>query len=92
RIVINDVPNNAQVVPVGMALPTYDDVHLFLSTAHIVSSIDLASFFTSIRVNKNQRPFWCITLPNGDRLQSTRLIQGSAASPAIAMAFIMQVL
>ncbi|KAI8868917.1 hypothetical protein GQ42DRAFT_124491, partial [Ramicandelaber brevisporus] len=50
RIVLNDVPNNAQVVPLGMALPSTEEVMLFLRDAARISSIDLASFFTSIRV------------------------------------------
>ncbi|KAI8872528.1 hypothetical protein GQ42DRAFT_119264, partial [Ramicandelaber brevisporus] len=50
RLVLVDVPNNHQCDVPGMSLPSDDDVAVFLSNANMITSIDVASFFTTIRL------------------------------------------
>ncbi|KAI8865624.1 DNA/RNA polymerase, partial [Ramicandelaber brevisporus] len=54
----------------------------------MISAVDIASFFTTIRIEAGQRKYWVVILPDGKTLQSTRLVQGNCSSPAIAVHFL----
>jgi len=93
RIIHDDTYNsNFNMKKLGIQMPRPMEVSLFLRDATILTSIDLASFFTSIRIKENTRDFWTYDGGIHGKVRSNRLVQGNSESPAIAQALITYVL
>ncbi|KAJ2762272.1 hypothetical protein H4S06_000748 [Coemansia sp. BCRC 34490] len=89
RVIFDDTTNNElNMVHLGIQLPSPIERVQFLSDARYISSIDLGSFFTMIRLAPEIRDFWCYQGGSHGRLRTSRMVQGNSESPAIAQAFI----
>ncbi|KAJ1985323.1 hypothetical protein H4R33_004092, partial [Dimargaris cristalligena] len=75
----------------GMQLPKLHEVRTFVRDAQLITSIDLASYFTQIRLATEVRDFWTFDGGSNGRVRATRLVQGNSQSPAIAHALLMHV-
>ncbi|KAJ2764394.1 hypothetical protein IWQ57_005183, partial [Coemansia nantahalensis] len=83
--------NSLNLLPVGVQLAAPQERTKFLRDARIVSSLDLASFFTTIRLHEDVRDYWAYQRDPHNRVRTARLVQGAASSPAIAQALVEQV-
>ena len=93
RVIFDDsVGSTINMQKLGMKLPNTNDVKLFLPDARLITSVDLASFFTAIPVAEDARDHWTYDGGAHGRMRSRRLIQGNSVSPAIAQAFLTQIL
>ncbi|KAJ2162983.1 hypothetical protein GGF46_000169 [Coemansia sp. RSA 552] len=93
RVLFDDSANNSlNMISVGLQLHRPQEQALYLRDAHIISSVDMASFFTQLRLADDVADFW--TFDGGDQGQThtKRMVQGNSESPAIAQAFIEHVL
>ncbi|KAJ1916225.1 hypothetical protein H4219_003893 [Mycoemilia scoparia] len=89
RVLFDDSTNNSiNMETIGIRLPTSVDWVKFLQGAKLLTSVDLASFFTAIRLHQDYRDFWTFLGRKVGPLRTTRLVQGNSESPAIAQAFI----
>ncbi|KAJ2506309.1 hypothetical protein GGI11_006707, partial [Coemansia sp. RSA 2049] len=88
RVIFDDTTNNElNMLHLGIQLPSPIERVQFLSDAKRISSIDLGSFFTTIRLSSDVRDFWCYQGGSRGRLRTARMVQGNSESPAIAQAF-----
>ncbi|KAJ1904155.1 hypothetical protein LPJ81_002661 [Coemansia sp. IMI 209127] len=93
RVLFDDSANNSlNMLSVGMALPNPMERALFLRDARVISSIDMASFFTQLRIHADVADFWTYDGGAAGRIRTRRMVQGNSESPAIAQAFISHVL
>ncbi|PIA14075.1 DNA/RNA polymerase [Coemansia reversa NRRL 1564] len=93
HVLFDDSANNSlNMISVGMQLPTPMECALFLCDAHIVSSVDMASFFTQLRLAGDVANYWTYDSGEHGKLRNRRMVQGNSESPAIAQAFILHVL
>ncbi|KAJ2760919.1 hypothetical protein H4S06_001478, partial [Coemansia sp. BCRC 34490] len=89
RVIFDDTTNNElNMLHLGIQLPSPIERVQFLSDAKRISSIDLGSFFTTIRLASDVRDFWCYQGGSHGRLRTARMVQGNSESPAIAQAFV----
>ncbi|KAJ2330260.1 hypothetical protein IWW51_000015 [Coemansia sp. RSA 2702] len=93
RVLFDDSANNSlNMISVGMQLPTPQERALFVRDARIISSVDMASFFTQLRLADDVCDFWVYDGGDLGRIRTKRMVQGNSESPAIAQAFIEHVL
>ncbi|KAJ1797141.1 hypothetical protein LPJ59_003323 [Coemansia sp. RSA 2399] len=93
RVLFDDSANNSlNMLSVGMALPNPMERALFLRDARVISSIDMASFFTQLRIHADVADFWTYDGGAAGRIRARRMVQGNSESPAIAQASIVHVL
>ncbi|KAJ2809218.1 hypothetical protein H4R20_000282 [Coemansia guatemalensis] len=80
------------MVHCGVQLASPTERVQFLQDAQLLSSVDLALFFTALHLDPEVRDFWCYQNGPHMHLRTTRMVQGNLESPAIAQAFLEQVL
>ncbi|KAJ2607543.1 hypothetical protein H4S08_004790 [Coemansia sp. RSA 1365] len=88
----NSANNELNMIHAGVQLATPAERVQFLKDARRLSSIDLASFFTTIRLAEDVRDFWCYRGGSHGHIRTARMVQGNSESPAIAQSFIEHVL
>ena len=92
RVLFDDSAGSSlNMVKVGLQLPRHLELQSFLRDAKILSSIDLASFFMTIRIVPEERDHWTYDGGMHGRVRNKRLVQGNSESPAIAQAFLTHV-
>ncbi|KAJ1732714.1 hypothetical protein LPJ61_001918 [Coemansia biformis] len=92
-ILFDDSSNNClNMRSVGMQLPRPAERVQFLRDARIVSSIDMASFFTQLRLAADVADFWVYDGAHYSKLRTWHMVQGNSESPAIAQAFLTHIL
>ncbi|KAJ2156941.1 hypothetical protein GGF46_004850, partial [Coemansia sp. RSA 552] len=93
RVLFDNSANNCvNMEHHGIQLATVNERVTFVRDAQILSSLDLASFFTAVRLHPDVRDFWCYRNGPHHRLRTTRMVQGNSESPAITQAFLEHVL
>lgn len=92
RLLSDDRAVNELLRPVRCDSPTLAELHAWLGDAEYVSSLDAASFFHQFVLGPKSRSFFALHGGSLGRLQYTRLPQGASCSPAIATAYLLQVL
>ncbi|KAJ1718717.1 hypothetical protein LPJ61_006502, partial [Coemansia biformis] len=93
RVLFDDSANNClNMRSIGMQLPRPAERVQFLRDARIVSSVDMASFFTQLRLAADVADFWVYDGARYGKLRTRRMVQGNSESPAIAQAFLTFVL
>ncbi|KAJ2475161.1 hypothetical protein IWW47_006556, partial [Coemansia sp. RSA 2052] len=89
RVLFDDSANNSlNMVGVGMQLPTPIERALFLRDAALISSVDMASFFTQLRLADEVADYWTYDGGSAGKVRTLRMVQGNSESPAIAQAFL----
>ncbi|PIA13180.1 hypothetical protein COEREDRAFT_11677 [Coemansia reversa NRRL 1564] len=88
----NSANNSLNMISIGMQLPTPMERALFLRDARIISSVDMASFFTQLQLSADVADYWTYDGGPRGKLRNWRMVQGNSESPAIAQAFILHVL
>ncbi|KAJ1721883.1 hypothetical protein LPJ61_005988, partial [Coemansia biformis] len=92
-ILFDDSGNNClNMRSVGMQLPHPAERVQFLRNACIVSSIDMASFFTQLYLAADVANFWVYDGTHYGKLCTWRMVQGNSESLAIAQAFLTHIL
>ncbi|KAJ2805420.1 hypothetical protein H4R20_002099 [Coemansia guatemalensis] len=92
-VLFDDSANNElNMVHTGVQLALPAERIQFLKNAKRLSSVDLASFFTSMWLAEDVRDFWCYQGGSHGRVWTTWVVQGNSESPAIAQSFIQHVL
>ncbi|KAJ1971569.1 hypothetical protein H4R34_005700, partial [Dimargaris verticillata] len=90
RVILDDsLGSSVNMRRVGIALPRMTQVRIFVRDALFITSMDLASYFTAIRIAPEHRDFWTFDGGACGRVRTTRLVQGNSQSPAIAHALLM---
>ncbi|KAJ2495621.1 hypothetical protein GGH96_006326 [Coemansia sp. RSA 1972] len=93
RVLFDDSANNSlNMRTVGMQLPTPLERTLFLRNAKLLSSVDMASFFTQLRLHEDIADYWTFNCGRLGKVRTRRMVQGNSESPAIAQAFLLHVL
>ncbi|PIA12763.1 hypothetical protein COEREDRAFT_12222 [Coemansia reversa NRRL 1564] len=93
RVLFDDTANNSlNMISVGIQLLTPMERVLFLHNARIISSIDMASFFTQLRLSADVADYWMYDGGPHDKLCNRRMVQRNSESPAVTQAFILHVL
>ncbi|KAJ1730325.1 hypothetical protein LPJ61_003072, partial [Coemansia biformis] len=93
RVLFNDSGNNClNMHSIGMQLPRPAEHVQFLRDVHIVSSIDMALFFTQLHLAADVADFWVYDGTHYGKLRTWCMVQGNSESPAIAQAFLTHVL
>ncbi|KAJ1728159.1 hypothetical protein LPJ61_004184, partial [Coemansia biformis] len=89
RVLFDDLANNClNMRSIGMQLPRPAEHVQFLRDACIISSVDMASFFTQLRLAADVTNFWVYDGACYGKLRTQRIVQGNSESPAIAQAFL----
>ncbi|KAJ2805398.1 hypothetical protein H4R20_002106 [Coemansia guatemalensis] len=92
-VLFDDLANNElNMVHMGVQLALPAERIQFLKNTKWLSSVDLASFFTSMWLAEDMQDFWCYQGGSHGCIQTTRVVQGNSESPAIAQSFIQHVL
>ncbi|KAJ2495308.1 hypothetical protein GGH96_006415, partial [Coemansia sp. RSA 1972] len=92
-VLFDDSANNSlNMRAVGMQLPMPLEHMLFLRDAKLLSSIDMASFFTQMRLHEDVADYWTFNCGRLGKVRTCRMVQGNSESPAIAQAFLLHVL
>ncbi|KAJ2501619.1 hypothetical protein GGH96_001823 [Coemansia sp. RSA 1972] len=93
RVLFDDSANNSlNMRAVGMQLPTPLERMLFLRDAKLLSSVDMASFFTQLWLHEDVADYWTFDCGQLGKVRTRRMVQGNSESPAIAQAFLLRVL
>ncbi|KAJ1727949.1 hypothetical protein LPJ61_004308 [Coemansia biformis] len=93
HVLFDDSGNNClNMRSIGMQLPHPAKHVQFLRDACIVSSIDMASFFTQLRLAADVADFWVYDSTRYGKLRTQCMVQGNSESPAIAQAFLTHIL
>ncbi|KAJ1727648.1 hypothetical protein LPJ61_004464 [Coemansia biformis] len=92
-VLFNDSGNNClNMCSISMQLPHPAEHVQFLHDVHIVSSIDMASFFTQLRLAADVANFWVYNGTHYGKLHTQHMVQGNSESPAITQAFLTHIL
>ncbi|KAJ1732123.1 hypothetical protein LPJ61_002200 [Coemansia biformis] len=92
-VLFNDSGNNClNMRSIGMQLPHPTEHVQFLHNVRIVSSIDMASFFTQLHLATDVADFWVYNGACYGKLHTRHMVQGNSESPAIAQAFLTHIL
>ncbi|KAJ2377073.1 hypothetical protein IW150_001598 [Coemansia sp. RSA 2607] len=93
HVSFDDSDNNClNMLHCGVQLAMGPAKTMFQRDARIISSMDMASFFTTLRLHPDIRNFWCYQSGAHNRLHTNQMVQGNSESPAIALAFLERVL
>ncbi|PIA13620.1 hypothetical protein COEREDRAFT_11222 [Coemansia reversa NRRL 1564] len=83
-VLFDDSANNSlNMISVSMQLPMPMERALFLRNACIISSINMASFFTQLCLADNVADYWTYDSGESGKLRNCRMVQGNRESPAI---------
>ncbi|KAJ1728834.1 hypothetical protein LPJ61_003825 [Coemansia biformis] len=92
-ILFDDSGNNClNMHSIGMQLPRPAEHVQFLQDVHIVSSVDMASFFMQLHLATDVADFWVYDGMHHSKLRTRCMVQGNSKSLAITQAFLMHVL
>ncbi|KAJ1959208.1 hypothetical protein H4R35_007665, partial [Dimargaris xerosporica] len=74
RVILDDsLGSTVNMRRLGIALPRQSEIRNFLRDAVCVTSVDLASYFTAIRIAPEHRDFWTFDGGKHGRVRTTRL-------------------
>ncbi|KAJ1727381.1 hypothetical protein LPJ61_004599 [Coemansia biformis] len=89
QVLFDNSSNNClNMCSIGMQLPRPAECVQFLHNACIVSSINMASFFTQLCLATDVADFWVYDGTRYGKLRTQCMVQGNSESPAIAQAFL----
>ncbi|KAJ1728103.1 hypothetical protein LPJ61_004219 [Coemansia biformis] len=89
RVLFDDSANNClNMHSISMQLPHPAEHVQFLRDACIISSVDMASFFTQLHLATDVADFWVYDGMHYGKLRTQCMVQGNSESPAIAQAFL----
>ncbi|KAJ2810276.1 hypothetical protein GGI24_007055, partial [Coemansia furcata] len=78
RVLFNDSANNSlNMISIGMQLPTPMERTLFLCDCILLSSIDMASFFTQLRLANDVANFHTYDGGTAGKVRTMRMVQGN---------------
>ncbi|KAJ1973901.1 hypothetical protein H4R34_004921 [Dimargaris verticillata] len=92
RVILdNSLGSTINMQSIGIDLPRTHQVRQFMGNAKMVSSIDLASDFTTIRIKPAYWDFYTFNGGAHDKVRATRLVQGNSQSLVIAQALLIHI-